>query len=134
GGERMVDLVEEGYDLAVRTVRPPDSALIVRNLSVWHHILCVAPDYFADRPPIETLADLGRHNCVRYTFYPFGDEWHFTGPDGQPASVRVSGSLVSNVAEVLRVVALNGQGVFLAPSFLVEEDIEAGRLVEILPD
>jgi len=134
GGDRMVDLVEEGYDLAVRTVRPPESALIVRNLSVWHHILCVAPGYFDDHPPIATLSDLTRHNCIRYAFYPHGDEWRFTGPDGKPASVRVSGNLVSNVAEMLRVVGLNGSGVFLAPSFIVEEDLEAGRLVEILPD
>jgi len=134
GGDRMVDLVEEGYDLAVRTFRPVESALIVRNLSVWNHILCVAPGYFADHPPIESLADLTRHNCIRYAFYPYGDEWHFIGPDGKLARVRISGTLVSNVAEVLRVVGLNGQGVFLAPSFLVEEDIEAGRLIEILPD
>ena len=134
GGDRMVDLVEEGYDLAVRTFRPPDSTLIVRNLSVWTHILCVAPGYFDAHPPIGTLADLGRHNCVRYAFYPFGDEWRFTGPDGKPAQVRISGNLVSNIAEVLRVMALTGQAVFLAPSFLVEEDIETGRLIEILPD
>ncbi|HMA51860.1 MAG TPA: LysR family transcriptional regulator [Magnetospirillaceae bacterium] len=134
GGDRMVDLVEEGYDLAVRTFRPPESTLIVRNLSAWRHIVCVAPDYFATHPPVETLADLALHNCVRYAFYPFGDDWHFTGPDGKPAQIRVSGTLLSNTAEVLRVVALQGLGVFLAPSFLVEEDLQAGRLVEILPE
>lgn len=133
GGDRMVDLVEEGYDLAVRTFRPPDTALIVRNLSAWRHILCVAPGYFDDHPPLETLADLTRHNCVRYAFYPYGDEWRFTGPDGKPAGVRVSGSLVSNTPEILRVVVLDRRGVFLAPSFVVEQDIEAGRLVEVLP-
>jgi DNA-binding transcriptional LysR family regulator len=133
GGERMVDLVEEGYDLAVRTVRPPESTLIVRNLSVWKHILCVAPGYFDDHPPIETLADLREHNCLRYAFYPYGDDWHFTGPDGKLATVRISGNLVSNVAGALRTVGLNRLGVFLAPSFVVEEDVEAGRLVEILP-
>jgi DNA-binding transcriptional LysR family regulator len=133
GGERMVDLVEEGYDLAVRSFRPQDSTLIVRNLSVWRHILCAAPTYAETHPPLETLEDLARHNCVRYSFYPYGDDWHFTGPDGQPASIKVTGNLVSNTAEALRVMALRGQGLFLGPSFLIEEDIEAGRLVEILP-
>ena len=132
GGERMVDLVDEGYDLAVRAFRPPDSALIVRNLSVWRHILCAAPTYAESHPPLETLDDLTRHNCVRYAFYPHGDDWHFTGPDGLPVSVRISGNLVSNTTEALRVIALNGQGLFLGPSFLIEEDIQAGRLVEVL--
>ena len=134
GGDRMVDLVEEGYDLAVRTFLPPESTLIVRNLSAWRHILCVSPDYLESHPPLETLEDLAAHNCVRYSFYPFSDGWHFTGPDGKPAMARVSGNLLSNTAEVLRVVALQGLGVFLAPSFLVEEDLEAGRLIQILPD
>jgi DNA-binding transcriptional LysR family regulator len=134
GGDRMLDLVEEGYDLAVRTFLPPESTLIVRTLSVWRHMLCVTPDYFETHPPITVLDDLASHNCVQYAFYPFGDSWHFTGPDGKPAQVRVSGNLMSNTAEVLRVVALQGQGVFLAPSFLVEEDLQAGRLIEILPE
>jgi len=134
GGERMIDLVEEGYDLAVRTVRPSESSLVVRNLSVWRHILCVAPNYFDTHPPLDNLEDLVRHNCVQYAYYPFGDEWRFTGPDGQEARVRISGNLISNTAEVLRVMAHNGEAVFLAPSFMAEEDIEAGRLIEVLPD
>ena len=133
-GEGAVDLVEQGYDLAIRTFRPSESSLIVRNLSVWRHILCVAPHYFDTHPPINTLSDLARHNCVRYAFYPFGDEWHFTGPDGKPAQIRISGNLVSDTADALRLVALQGQGIFLVPSFLVEDDIEARRLVEILPE
>ncbi len=133
GGDRMVDLVEEGYDLAVRTFRPQDSTLIVRNLSVWRHILCAAPGYADSHPPLETLNDLTRHNCVQYSHYPYGDDWHFTGPDGQQASIRISGNLISNAAEALRVMALNGQSLFLGPSFLIEEDIQSGRLVEALP-
>jgi DNA-binding transcriptional LysR family regulator len=133
GGERRVDLVEEGYDLAVRTFRPQESSLIVRTLSEWRHILCAAPRYFDHHPVPEKLEDLAQHNCVRYAFYPYGDDWRFIGPDGEPASVKISGNLISNAAEVLRVMGRNGQGLFLAPSFLIEEDIEAGRLVEVLP-
>jgi len=133
-GERTIDLVEEGYDLAVRAFRPTESTLIVRTLSVWRHILCVAPTYFDTHPPLEKLEDLTRHNCVRYAFYPYGDDWRFTAPDESMVSVRVSGNLVSNAAEALRVLVDRGQGIFLAPSFVVEDDIEAGRLVEILPD
>lgn len=131
-GERMVDLVEEGFDLAIRTVPSPDSSLIARNLTPWRPILCCSPRYLESHPTPERLEDLAQHNCLRYAFYPFGDEWRFTGPTGAPAAVRVTGNLVTNSGEALRTVTLNGQGVFLAPSFIVAEDIAAGRLVRIL--
>lgn len=133
-GERMVDLVEEGYDLAIRPLPPPDSSLIVRSLTPWRNILCCSPGYLESHGPPQRLDELAQHNCLQYAFYPFGDEWRFTGPDGEPAAVRVSGNLVSNSAEALRIVALNGQGVFLGPSFVVTGDIAAGRLVRILDE
>jgi DNA-binding transcriptional LysR family regulator len=133
-GERMVDLVEEGYDLAVRPVPPADSSLIVRSLTPWRPILCCSPGYLENHRPPERLEDLAQHNCLRYAFYAFGDEWRFTGPDGKPATVRVSGNLVTNSGEALRLVALSGQGVLLAPSFLVAGDVAAGQLVRILVD
>ncbi len=131
-GERMIDLVEEGIDLAIRTTPPPDSSLIVRRLTPWRHILCCAPAYLQTHDAPRRPEDLARHNCLRYSFYPFGDEWHFTGPDGAPAAVRVRGNLLSSSAETLRRVALNAQGLFLAPSFFAAEDLQAGRLVPIL--
>jgi DNA-binding transcriptional LysR family regulator len=79
-------------------------------------------------------ADLAQHNCLRYALYPYGDDWRFDGPGGQPVSARVSGNLVTNSAETMRAVALNGQGIFLAPSFVVGEDVQAGRLVRLLAD
>jgi DNA-binding transcriptional LysR family regulator len=132
--ERMVDLVEEGFDLAIRPTPPPDSGLIVRRLTMWRLILCCSPSYLAAHEPPRGVADLARHNCLRYAFYPFGDEWRFTGPDGAPASVRVSGNLLTNSGGSLRIVALAGQGVFLAPGFLIAKDLEAGRLVPILTE
>jgi DNA-binding transcriptional LysR family regulator len=131
-GERMVDLVEEGFDLAIRTTPTPDSSLIVRRLATWRHILCCAPAYLEQHEPPRQPADLARHNCLRYSFYPFGDDWRFIGPDGETASVRVKGSLSSHSGEVLRLLALRGQGLFLAPSFVAGEDVTSGRLVRIL--
>jgi DNA-binding transcriptional LysR family regulator len=133
-GERMVDLVEEGYDLAIRTVLPPDSSLIVRSLAPWRPILCCSPSYLESHRPPERLEDLAQHNCLRYAHYPFGDEWRFTGPGGAPAAVRVSGNLVTNSGEALRTVAIDGQGLILAPSFLVFGDLAAGRLVRLLDE
>lgn len=131
-GERMVDLIEEGIDLAIRTTPVPDSSLIVRQLTTWRHILCCSPAYLAAHEPPRRLADLERHNCLRYAFYPFGDEWRFVGPDGNAASIRVTGNLLTSSGEVLRTAALRGLGVFLAPGFLIVDDLEAGRLVPIL--
>jgi DNA-binding transcriptional LysR family regulator len=133
-GERLVDLVEEGFDLAIWTVTPPDSSLIVRKLSPWRHILSCTPDYLARHETPRSAADLARHNCLRYAYYPFGDDWHLIAPDGKPVAVRIAGNLVTTSGETLRRAALDGQGLFLAPSFIVAEDLAAGRLVHALAD
>lgn len=133
-GERMVDLIEEGFDLAIRATVPADSSLVVRQLSAWRHVPCAAPSYLDEQGTPRTPADLARHNCLRYAFYPYGDEWRFAGPDGPPANVRVKGTLRTNSAEALRIAAIAGIGIFLAPSFLVGEDLAAGRLVPLLDD
>jgi DNA-binding transcriptional LysR family regulator len=130
-GERMVDLVEEGIDLAIRTMLPPDSSLVVRRLAGWRHVLCCAPAYRDRHGPLRTLADLATHNCLRYAFYPY-DEWRFTGPDGKAASVRVTGTLLTDSPQTLRIAATSGHGIFLAPGFIIAEDLEAGRLVSLL--
>ena len=132
-GERMVDLVEEGVDLAIRTTPLPDSSLIVRQLAKWRHILCASPAYLAAHETLRSPPDLARHNCLRYAFYPFGDEWRFTGPGGETVAARIAGNLLTSSGETLRVAALRGLGVFLAPGFLAAEDLDAGRLVPILP-
>jgi DNA-binding transcriptional LysR family regulator len=132
-GDRNSDLIESGYDLAIRATPPPDSGLIVRRLTPWRHILCCAPAYLDARPIPDELADLAHHNCLRYALYPFGDEWRFEGPEGRPVSVRVRGTLVTNSAEALRLMTLAGRGVMLAPTFLAADDLAAGRLVRLLP-
>jgi len=133
-GERMVDLMEEGFDLVIRATPLPDSSLIVRRLTPWRHVLCCSPSYLGRHPPPQRAADLAQHNCLRYAFYPFGDEWRFIGPDGEPVAVKVTGNLLATSGEMLRHQALNGGGIFLAPSFIVGEDVAAGRLKRLLPD
>ena len=98
------------------------------------HVLCCAPAYLERHAAPARPEDLAGHNCRRYAFYPFGDERRFEGPDGKLASVRVSGNLLTNSAETLRSVALAGEGVFLAPSFVAADDLRAGRLVTLLED
>jgi DNA-binding transcriptional LysR family regulator len=132
-GERMVDLIEEGYDLVIRPVMPPDSALVARQLSPWRHVLCCAPAYLATHQAPAEPGDLVHHNCLRYALYPFGDEWHFEDTKRRPVTVRVRGNLVTTSVDALRRMALDGHGLFLAPTFAVAEDLAAGALVRLLP-
>ncbi len=133
-GARMVDLVEEGCDLAIRATVPADASLVVRQLGAWRHVPCAAPAYVEEYGRPAHPSDLAAHNCLRYAFYPHGDEWRFTGPGGEAVTARVKGTLRTNSAEALRIAALHGIGIILAPSFLVAEDLEAGRLVALLAD
>jgi DNA-binding transcriptional LysR family regulator len=132
-GERMVDMIEDGYDLAIRTTPPPDSSLVVRKLTPWRHVVCCSPGYIEKHPMPEEPADLAAHNCLRYAYYPYGDEWRFADGKGVEQSVKIAGNVVSNSAETLRYLTVTGKGIFLAPSFVVFEDIAEGRMVRIMP-
>jgi DNA-binding transcriptional LysR family regulator len=108
--------------------------LIVRSLATWRHVLCCSHAYLEKHGRPQALSDLSDHNCVRHALYPFGDEWRFEDRTGAQASVRVSGNLMSNSGDTLRTAALQGIGVSLAPGFLIHDDLEAGRLVRLLPE
>jgi DNA-binding transcriptional LysR family regulator len=133
-GERTIDLIDEGIDLAVRLAPPPDSSLVVRSLATWRHVLCCSPAYLEKYGPPEQLSELAERNCVRHVLYQYGDDWHFVDRNGTPASVRVSGNLVTNSGETVRTAALQGVGISLAAGFLVADDLERGRLVRLLPE
>jgi len=133
-GERMVDMIEDGYDLVMRTVPPPDSSLVARKLTPWRHMLVCSPAYFETHPMPKKPAEVAEHNCLQYAYYPYGDEWRFEDGAGNAESVKIAGNVVSNSAEMLRFLTLSGRGIFLAPSFVVFDDIAEGRLVKIMPD
>jgi len=132
-GERTIDLIEEGFDVAIRLTPPPDSSLIVRSLATWRHVLCCSQAYVEKLGRPEQLSELAERNCLRHVNYPY-DEWRFVDRKGAPASVRVSGRLISNSGETLRRAALEGVGIVLAPGFLLHDDLESGRLVRLLPE
>ena len=133
-GERVIDILDEGFDIAVRLTPPPDSSLIVRSLATWRHVLCCSPSYLEKHPRPQQLSELSQHNCVRHALYPFEDGWHFADRKGAPAVVRVSGNLLTNSGETLRLAALEGAGISLAAGFLVHDDLESGRLIRLLPE
>lgn len=131
--DRYVDLVEEGYDVAVRIGRLADSSLVARRLCESRHVVCAAPGYWERRGRPGRPADLAAHDCLLYSYLSTGDQWRFEGPDG-PVSVRVSGPLSSNNGDVLRVAALAGRGVVLLPLFSCWRDLAAGRLEAALAE
>jgi DNA-binding transcriptional LysR family regulator len=133
-GERAVDMIDEGYDVTIQLVPPPDSSLIARSLATWRHVLCCSPSYLEKHGPPLQLSDLADRNCVKHVLYPFQDGWHFIDRKGAPAVARISGNLVTNSGETLRLAALEGVGISMAAGFLVADDLEAGRLVRLLPD
>jgi DNA-binding transcriptional LysR family regulator len=133
-GEREIDMIDEGFDLAIRLTPQADSSLIIRSLATWRHVLCCSPAYLEKYGPPQQLSDLTDRNCVRHALYPFGDDWHFLDPKGAPVSVRVSGNLITNSGETLRLAALQGISIALAAGFLIGDDLQAGRLVRLLPD
>ncbi|MCA6110991.1 LysR family transcriptional regulator [Bradyrhizobium cenepequi] len=133
-GERTVDMIEEGFDVAVRMTLPPDSSLIVRSLATWRHVLCCSHDYLERHGTVHELAELSGRDCVRHMNYPYQDEWQFIDRSGAPASVKISGRFTTNSGEALRMAALQGAGICLAAGFMVHGDLEAGRLVRLLPE
>ncbi len=133
-GEASIDMIDEGFDIAIRLTPPPDSSMIVRSLATWRHVLCCSQTYIEKHGRVQQLAELGERNCFRHVNYPYGDEWRFVDRKGVPASVRVTGNLIANSGETLRCAALEGGGIFLAPGFLVRDDLDAGRLVRLLPE
>jgi len=108
-GDAMVDMVEEGYDLAIRSVPSHHPSLVARKLTPWRHMLVCSPKYLETRKAPQEPADLSDHDCLQYTYYPYGDEWTFEDTAGRRTSVRVKGTVLSNNAESLRHLALAGR-------------------------
>ncbi|MDH3595666.1 MAG: LysR family transcriptional regulator [Rhodospirillales bacterium] len=131
--DRMVDLVEEGYDVAIRIGVLADSSLVARRLAPSRLVLCAAPGYLAERGRPAAPEDLARHDCASYSYRTAGPEWRFRGPDGLHR-VKVSGRLAVNNGDVLLAAALGGLGVVMLPSFIAGGGLRAGGLVRVLPD
>ena len=131
-GDRIVDLIDEGYDLAVRITSMPGPMLVNRKLASTRMVLCASPEYLHKHGTPTHPQDLVKHRAVAYTYWSTRDEWQFTGPDG-PVSVTVSGCIHTNNGDTCRLAALEHQGVILQPTFLVGEDLLRGTLVELMP-
>lgn len=128
--DRVVDLVEEGFEAAIRIGLLPDSGLIAKPLAPYRLMLCASPSYLARKGIPVTPADLDQHDCL--SFHPAVlEEWRLADP-GSIHRIPASGRLHVNHGQALRVAALHGLGIVLQPAILLETDVQAGRLVQLL--
>jgi DNA-binding transcriptional LysR family regulator len=132
-GDRLVDLVDEGYDLAIRIARLPDSTLVSRQLARTRMVLCAAPAYLRKHGKPRHPRELSGHVTLSYSYWSSGDEWQFTGPDG-PANARVKPWMHTNNGDSCRAAALAGSGIILQPTFLVGDDLRRRAMVELMPE
>lgn len=129
--DRVVDVVEEGFDLAIRIGRLPDSMLIARRLAVSRMAVIASPGYLKARGRPARPEDLAAHDCLTYAYAASRDEWRFVGADGVRA-VSVQGSLRANNGDALLAAVRGDLGIALLPTFMCGEDIRAGRVQCIL--
>ncbi len=130
--DRVVDLVEEGYDLAVRIGSLPNSSLIGRKLASTRMVLCASPKYLKKQGRPTHPAYIAEHTVLAYSLLATGDHWELEGPQGK-VKVLVHPVMRTNSGDTCRAAALKHQGIILQPSFLVEEDLRSGALVELMP-
>jgi DNA-binding transcriptional LysR family regulator len=131
--DRMVDLVEEGFDLSVRNTSMPSLSLIVRQLMSYRFLVCASPDYLRQHGTPRTPQELTDHVFLTFSPTPWGNEWTFKSPSGKQ-TIRVAGNLQSNNGDALRIAAVHGLGLIITPEFTVTEHLYSGRLVSILED
>jgi DNA-binding transcriptional LysR family regulator len=133
-GDRPVDLVEEGVDLAIRIGHVTDQGLIARRIGQMKRITVATPAYFAKAGRPQHPADLTSHDCIVYTGLATVDAWHFVDPSGAPITVKVSGQVRVNASEGMRSAMLEGLGIAVCPTWLFTDEIETGVIERVLTD
>jgi DNA-binding transcriptional LysR family regulator len=128
--DRTVNVVEEGFDLAIHIADLADSSLAARKLAPNRRVVCASPAYLQRHGAPRTPEELAQHNCLATEF---AMNWEYRDPDGKPGSVRVTGRYVCDNWEVLREWALAGLGVALKSTWDVRRHLEDGSLVSLLP-
>ncbi len=128
-----VDLVEKRFDLGIRFGHLTNSSLIARKLYALETYLCAAPAYLEKNGAPHAPADLAKHRCLIYTHAAPQNVWSFVDRNGKEDVARISGRFQANSGDVLLPPALRGCGLLLAPDYLVEDHVKAGRLVRVMP-
>ena len=129
---RLVNLVDEGIDVALRVGELEDSSLIARLLMPCGFHACASPEYLKKHGNPQHPSELETHNCLIYSQTPNSDNWMFRDDQGKSISIKVSGNLLSDTGNILMNAALNSKGIFIAPTFMIVSALEEGRLETVL--
>ena len=132
--DRIVDLVEEGFDVAIRIGMTGSDNLVARKIGETRIVPCASPAYLAAHAAPATPEALVEHNCFTYEYVKPSGLWRFRDPQGAERVVRVRGNVHSNNAGLHAELAARGVGIVFEPAFVVGPDIRAGRLVPLLQD
>jgi DNA-binding transcriptional LysR family regulator len=132
--DRIVDLVEEGFDLGIRIGAPGSDNLVARKLGETRLVPCASPEYLKAHGAPQAPEDLARHNCFTYEYVSPRNLWRFRDASGAERSVRVGGNLHSNNGDLLAEAAARGAGIVFEPAFIVGPEVRAGRLVPLLQE
>jgi DNA-binding transcriptional LysR family regulator len=132
--DRIVDLVDESFDVAVRVEPLPDSSLVARQIASCRMVICGAPSYFKKHGVPRTPADLVDHNCLTFTGASAVRAWHLMSSTGEAVDLPLKGNLKSNNAAVLLWAAMEGQGLVAMPDYMVGEALQSGGLRTVLQD
>jgi len=132
--ERMVDLVVEGIDVALRITREPSPHLVARPIALVDLVVCASPMYLKKRGMPKHPSELSGHETLAYSYLAAGDSWEFSRDGGEATAVRIQPSVHSTNGELLRELALSGGGIIMEPAILVASDLMRGTLVQLLPE
>ena len=133
-GDLLIDIVQEGFDVAISPLTPPDSTLVRRRLGAVSLRVYGAPSYLEHHPAPQSPADLAEHNCLRYAHMLWGDEWHFVGADGNRVKARVSGSLITNDVQTIRAAGAAGVGLVLMSPVTMSDLLTSAALVPVMDE
>lgn len=132
--DREVDLMLEGFDLAIRIANLPDSSLIARRLAPIQTVMCASPSYLKHMGTPQSPDELIEHQCLVYSLLRDWEYWLLADDKGEVIKTKIHPYLKATTGEFLRDAAVEGLGIILVPSFIVYEEIENGRLVPLLKD
>ncbi|MBT8120187.1 MAG: LysR family transcriptional regulator [Gammaproteobacteria bacterium] len=132
--DREVDLMQEGFDLAIRIAKLPDSSLIARRLAPVQTVICASPSYIEQMGAPQTPDELVAHRCLVYSLLSDYEYWYVTDSKGKEFRTKIQPYLKASTGEFLRDAAVEGMGIIMVPSFIAYQEIESGALVKLLND
>ncbi len=132
--DRQIDLVEEGYDLALRIAKLKDSSLIARRLAPCHLVMCASPAYLQEHGEPKKPSDLKKHQCLLYAYSDSVKNWMFEDKEGKKKQISVDGSLYANNGNLICNALINGMGIARLPTFIIGDAIRKGEAKIILDD